>query len=393
MPTWKMFNESAFFILLGVAWIGHAYLWTGLLNHLYGRPIPKPLLKVWRLFTGVAILALPFLPWGIGSYEFPQFAFFRNEIVGRFFENYIWFCVFVGGMFFPAVTLYRILRRVPRAVVSERSDTVDYKKELGRVVVGDGKLRRLSTLPFNDVFKVDFTELSLALEKLPAAWEGLRIDVLSDLHFCGTPSKAFFDRVIDRLTEGPKPDLVVLAGDYVDTDRHREWIVPILGRLSGIEGQFAILGNHDAYHDPEAVRAELRAAGYTVLGNSWTEVDIRGTRCVIIGHEGPWFRPVPNLSHVPSGSFRLCISHSPDSFAWAVANRIGLMLCGHVHGGQIRVPVIGSIFVPSIYGRRFDMGVFQSRSTVMAVGRGLSGKEPLRFRCRPQVLRLQLTTR
>ena len=52
--------------------------------------------------------------------------------------------------------------------------------------------------------------------------------------------------------------------------------------------------------------------------------------------------------------------------------------------------VVGSIFVPSVYGRRFDQGVFERDGTVMVVGRGLSGKEPLRFRCRPQVLRLTL---
>jgi len=70
---------------------------------------------------------------------------------------------------------------------------------------------------------------------------------------------------------------------------------------------------------------------------------------------------------------------------------VRLMLCGHVHGGQIRVPLVGSIFVPSVYGRRFDMGVFGGGGLVAAIGRGLSGKEPLRFRCRPQVVRLTLT--
>ena len=67
------------------------------------------------------------------------------------------------------------------------------------------------------------------------------------------------------------------------------------------------------------------------------------------------------------------------------------MLCGHVHGGQVRLPVVGSIFVPSVYSRRFDMGVFGRGGTVMVAGRGLSGKEPLRFRCHPQAVRLTLT--
>jgi len=245
-------------------------------------------------------------------------------------------------------------------------------------------------LPFNDVFKVDFTDLTLAVPGVPKEWDGLSVLLLSDLHFCGTPSREFFDRVIDHLTAGPKPDLVILAGDYVDTNTHHAWLEPLFGKLTGVEGQFAILGNHDEHHHPEVVRDELRKAGYTVLGNTWKEVEIRGVRCVMIGHEGPWFRPIPNLENAPTNLFRFCISHSPDSFYWGRANRVNLMLCGHVHGGQIRLPLIGSIFVPSLYGRRFDMGVFAGDSTVMVVSRGVSGKEPLRFRCHPQVMRITL---
>jgi predicted MPP superfamily phosphohydrolase len=156
---------------------------------------------------------------------------------------------------------------------------------------------------------------------------------------------------------------------------------------------WAILGNHDLYQDPDRVREDLTAAGYAVLGNGWREVTIRGARCIVVGHEGPWFKPAPDLAAAPAGLFRLCLSHTPDNFYWGAANRVGLMLCGHVHGGQIRVPVVGSIFVPSIFGRRFDRGVFEKYGTAMVVSRGVSGKEPLRFRCHPQVMRLTLRRR
>jgi len=68
------------------------------------------------------------------------------------------------------------------------------------------------------------------------------------------------------------------------------------------------------------------------------------------------------------------------------------MLSGHNHGGQIRVPILGSLFVPSRYSRRYDMGNFHEPPTVLHVNRGLSGKEAIRFRCRPQVTRLILRT-
>jgi predicted MPP superfamily phosphohydrolase len=283
-----------------------------------------------------------------------------------------------------------LLRPRPRAVLDETTETVDFWKECGREVLGSGNWKWAAHLPCNGVFQVDFTRLTLAVPGLPPAWDGLSILFLSDLHFYGSPGRPFFEAVVDRLAAGPTPDLVILGGDYLDTEHHHGWIAPILGRLNATEGKYAVLGNHDKSHDPDRVRQELATGGYAVLGNGWREATVRGVRCVLVGHEGPWFRPGPDLSSALPDLFRLCVSHTPDNFYWGQRNRVGLMLCGHVHGGQIRVPVVGSIFIPSRYGRRFDQGVFERNGTVMVVGRGLSGKEPLRFRCRPQVLRITL---
>ncbi|MFO0851873.1 MAG: metallophosphoesterase [Gemmataceae bacterium] len=387
--TWA---DLCFALAAVVCWIGHAYIWTGILNHLYGRPLPKWFLKPWRLFTGAVILSLPLIYHSSRYTVVPDIGLVPVGIWSTLIlQAYLPLCLLYGGWVFPVVTVSRLLTPKPRAVVHHQAEEVDLWKQLGPAAIGDGKYRHVARLPFNDVFRVEFTDLTLAVPKLPAAWDGLRIDFLSDLHFCGTPSRAFFDAVMDKLTAGPPPDLVVLGGDFVDTDAHHAWLAPVLGRLTATEGKYAIVGNHDQHHHPDRVRAELIAAGYTVLGNGWREATIRGERCVLVGHEGPWFRPAPGLKGAPADCFRLCVSHTPDNFYWGVENRIGLMLCGHVHGGQIRLPLIGSIFVPSVYGRRFDQGVFESEGMVMAVGRGVSGKEPLRFRCRPQVLRLTLT--
>lgn len=387
-----MSGVAPYLLLYAAAWVGHAYLWTGLLNHLYGRPLPKRFLKPWRLFTGLVIaggLAWVVLTLRYGPRDPLGLLTLSWQSV---LSVYLGLCLVVGLAWFPLVTLWRLSQSGAVAVGCKRSEMLDLWKQLGPAAVGDGKYRHVARLPFNDVFRVEFTDLTLAVPDLPVAWDGLRIDFLSDLHFCGTPSRAFFDAVMDHLTAGPPPDLVVLGGDFVDTDAHHAWLAPVLGRLTATQGKYAIVGNHDQHHHPEKVRAELGAAGYTVLGNGWQVATIRGERCVLVGHEGPWFRPAPDLKAAPSDCFRLCVSHTPDNFYWGVDNGVGLMLCGHVHGGQIRLPIIGSIFVPSVYGRRFDQGVFESERMVMAVGRGLSGKEPLRFRCRPQVLRLRLVS-
>lgn len=360
------------------AGIGHAYVLTTALNVAYGCPLPKWFLRSYRLLTAVAILAFPSLV-----------ALTESTVV----VAYLAVCLALGALVYPGVTLYRLLRSPPSALLEERTETVDYGKELGATAFGNGKNRFAVRLPFTCALKVDFTEWTLAVPRLPTGWDGLTVLLLSDIHFHGTPSREFFERVFDRLAATSPPDLVVLAGDYVDTNTHSAWIVPLLGRLTAVQGKYAVLGNHDQHHDPDRVRSELTAAGYRVLGNGWQEATIRGERCVVVGHEGPWFRPAPDLSAAPPDLFRLCVSHTPDNFAWGQRQGTSLMLCGHVHGGQIRLPVIGSIFVPSMYGRRFDMGVFESGGTLMVVGRGLSGKEPLRIRCHPQVIRITLRCR
>ncbi|MDB5310545.1 MAG: hypothetical protein JWO38_4747 [Gemmataceae bacterium] len=395
-----------FLFVLGflAAWVGHACVWTSALNHVYARPYPKAVLKVWRFTTGVVILAFPWLvvtifnPRDLASAEYDASSDPFNGLWGRVVRGYALVCLVFGAVVFPAVTIYRLRRRPPAALVAEKTETLDLWAELGKEAVGNGRGVAVTRLPLNCVFRVDFTELTLALPGLPPEWDGLSVLHLSDVHFHGTPSLVFFERVLAEIeTRWPTPDLVCLAGDYVDTDEHAAWIGPLLGRLTAREAKFAVLGNHDRHHDPDHVRAELGRAGYTVLSNRFDDpvtaprvVVVRGVPCTVVGHEGPWFPPAPQLPGTAETAFRLCLSHTPDNFYWGQKNRIGLMLCGHVHGGQIRVPVIGSIFVPSVYGRRFDMGVFEGGGTVMVVGRGLSGKEPLRFRCHPQVIRITL---
>lgn len=375
------------------AWVGHAWIWTAQLNYLYGLPLPKWFLKPWRLFTGVLIIGAPGLFWVAGpavrAIDQPESPLWL-ELAGIGFLLYLAACGPIGLVLFPATTLVRLLRARPDALLSASSRTVDLWPEHRHALLGDGKWRWVPRLPFNDVFRVEFTELTLHLPTLPSALDRLTVHLLSDLHFHGTPSKLFFDRVLDEIDKWPTPDVVALAGDYLDSDRHLDWMAPLLGRLKWKEAGLAILGNHDAHHQPDKVRAELDRLGFRVLSGRWEEVSIRGVSAVACGHEGPWLGSAPDLSDAPADRFRLCLSHTPDQFYWGQRNGIDLMLCGHVHGGQVRLPVIGSIFVPSVYGRRFDMGVFQENGTLMVVGRGLSGKEPLRFRCRPQVLRLTL---
>jgi hypothetical protein len=380
-------------VILFVCWLGHAYLWTGLLNYLYSQKLPKRFLKLWRLMTffvillGVPLLALHVKYNGVVKHDAYEPAYVQ---LGLF---YLTGCFMIGFVMVSIVTLIRLTRHDPSEVVRRSSHIVDIHAEHDRAALaGDGHWHWLARIPGNDLFRVEFTEISLKLKHLPPAWEGLTVLHLTDFHFHGTPSKLFFERVLQEIHTQPTPNIVALTGDYLDSDAHHSWIQELLGTLKWTECGVAILGNHDVRHDPAAIRDELAAAGFRVLTPQWQVVWIRGMPCAFAGNERPWLGQPQHPGHAPEDAFRFGLSHSPDQFeSWAQAHALDLLLCGHVHGGQIRLPVIGSIFVPSRHGRKYDQGVFALGNTVMAVSRGLSGKEPLRFRCPPQVLRLTLT--
>jgi uncharacterized protein len=370
---------SAFVPLVLVAFVGHSFLFTTLLNVLYSRALPKKLLKPWRLLTGLIIFAFPLLLLAVSS---------DSPVAVSAASAYLRLCAALGVLYF-ALTLWRNVRPKPKCVREESTRTLDLRAELGAAVVGDGLHQWAARVPGNGAFQFDITDITLAVAELPPELDGLTILHLSDLHFHGTPARAYFERAFAELLNGPVPDLVCLTGDYVDTDSHHDWIRPLLEPFRANCAKLAILGNHDDYHDPERVRKELEAAGYAVLGSGWREIEVRGVPCVFVGHEGPWFPP-PNVSGAPAGAFQIALSHTPDNFYWLAARGARLVLAGHVHGGAIRVPFLTSIFVPSKYGRRFDMGVFEINGAVLVVSRGVSGKEPLRLRCNPQALRLKL---
>ena len=369
---------------------GHAVCCVAGLNWLYGLALPRRLLKAMRGLDALLILAGPVVFWG-------AFGFDLVPVLGQRPEDgwhqalavYAMLCWAAGFGMLPPVTLARWRRRRPAALLSNHTDTVDVSARLGFKPAGRGKYRLLARLPANEVFRVDLSVRTFRLPALPPAWDGLSILHLSDLHLCGTPDRAFYDHVMD-LCRDWQPDLIALTGDIVDSDEHHRWIVPVLGRLRWRVGAFAVLGNHDFWHEPGLVRRRLRRLGFHVLGNGWTQVSWRGERLTVIGHEGPWFRPGPDLSACPSAGFRLCLSHTPDNIRWARRHGIHLMLAGHTHGGQVRFPVIGSVFVPSRHGRRYDCGTFHEPPTVLHVSRGLAGQQPLRYGCRPEVTKIVL---
>ncbi len=379
------------FVLAALACLGHLVLMIGSHNWFYGGRHPKRVGDVVHLLHAVAVLALPaglLLGWGPGLHGL--FAWPPTGLVHALVLGYLGVGVLTAVVWLPYVTVRRLLRRVPPG--TSRVEVVDIERQLGRRPVGTGHHSFLARLPGNEIFQVEYVERTLHPARLPRAWDGLTVLHLSDLHLHGTPDRDYFEAVMDRCAAW-QPDLVAITGDVADSPHHHAWIEPLLGRLRWKVAAFAILGNHDYRHDVAVIRGEMRRLGILVPENSWLEALVRGEPLVVIGHEGPWLEPAPDLSGCPREPFRLCLSHTPDNLAWARRQGIDLVLAGHVHGGQIRIPPFGSILVPSRCGRRYDAGAYEEGGTLLYVSRGLSGEHPVRYNCRPEVTLLTLRSR
>ena len=158
-------------------------------------------------------------------------------------------------------------------------------------------------------------------------------------------------------------------------------------------GVYYIFGNHDLRVDHERLRRVMDDCGLIYLGGRWKVIEVRGQPLLMAGNELPWFRPAADLGACPPRSevpFRLLLAHSPDQLRWARKGDGDLLLAGHNHGGQIRLPLIGPVFAPSHGGVQYASGLFHAPPTVLNVSRGLSAELPLRMNCTPEIIHLTL---
>ncbi len=263
----------------------------------------------------------------------------------------------------------------------------------------------LARLPGNQILELAVERIELPVVGLPPRLDGYRIAHLSDLHFTGHVAPAWTAAAVHQLNDWV-PDLVALTGDIIDSPECVDWLADALGHAQAPDGCYFILGNHDLRDVcPRRVDTTIRELGWTSVGGKVLAKHLRGggetggamgVDALIIGNEAPWF-PAPDLAPLAAGNeageaapFRLLLSHGPDQFGWARCRGVRLMLAGHTHGGQGRLPLLGPILSPSWHGSRYAAGDFYSDPTTMHVSRGLSGTRLLRINCRPELSLLTL---
>jgi predicted MPP superfamily phosphohydrolase len=243
---------------------------------------------------------------------------------------------------------------------------------------------------------------TLRLDGWPAALDGLRIAVASDLH-AGSPQVRPPElRRVAAAVRAAKPELVLFLGDFVDDEVALGDAVPPEEAAAALEpieaplGVFGLLGNHDWRFDGRRVERAMEGAGIEILENESRRLE-RGGRAfwlAIVGDEATRRADVERaLDGVPDAAPVITATHSPDVFP-EIPARVALTLAGHTHAGQVNLPGLRARWTPSRFGERYARQVVREGRKLLFVHPGIgTSKLPVRLGAPPEVSVLTLRAR
>jgi len=216
----------------------------------------------------------------------------------------------------------------------------------------------------------------------------VRLVQISDLHL-----EAFDDyfRKVAALVGGLNPDLIVLTGDYLEEERNIRGVLDFLRALKAPQGVFAVQGNWEYWSrlEGENLRRHFAGAGVRLLINERVDLAINGQQLSLLGLDYPSSSDqLRRLQEQPDPArFNLLLSHVPAFSHEQLGQQIGLVLCGHTHGGQVRLPLLPPLYLPRFSGR-FVAGLYRvgQHQIPLYVNRGIGTSVlPVRLNCRPEI--------
>lgn len=245
-------------------------------------------------------------------------------------------------------------------------------------------------------FWLESHDVPLTIPDLPPSFEGFRVVHLSDMHAGHGVHMDYLTRVV-RQIDSMNADCVAVTGDLVN--HTADTIEPVAELLSTIKAPvFVCFGNHD--YAPNTARPQA----WTILADP-LEKALESRRIIVLrnaaivlrrGTDRLWFVGLEDLYTTrfsPQMAFRgvgrnesiIALSHNPDSSAWLQNWGTKLVLSGHTHGGQVRIPGLGAPILP-LLNRRFEQGLFRLQNQCqMYVSRGVGFLWRARFCCRPEL--------
>lgn len=237
---------------------------------------------------------------------------------------------------------------------------------------------------------------TIAINDLPDAFDGFRICQITDVHHGPFTGLGFIKEVVEKVNS-LNPGLVVLTGDYVD--HSSKYIVPAVSalcRLKSSNGVLAVLGNHDHWMDANLTQEVFNRYNVPVITNSHKLIEIKD-KAICVAGVGDLMEDSQDLKAafygVPADIPRILLSHNPDyAESMPASERVDLVLAGHTHGGQVRMPFSIAPITMSRYGQKYAGGLVRSASRQVYVSRGIGVVGlPVRFNCPPEITIITLT--
>ena len=235
-------------------------------------------------------------------------------------------------------------------------------------------------------------------KNLPKSFDGFKIAHISDPH--SVPADGIFELIEECL-----PDITVITGDLVhDNDGDYSKVLELVNKLQKISPVFAVTGNHDMWRtNHKSVFQTIENAGLRFLRNEMTEIEKNGEKIAIFGIDDP-FSKLPDVIEKKLKSsfdllpdyegFKVLLFHRANLFDEIKGYGFDLILSGHMHGGQIRLPFLGGVCGPTsavlsktgMLFPKYTAGIYNHKNTTMIVNRGVGNTLPIpRFGNPPEV--------
>lgn len=241
----------------------------------------------------------------------------------------------------------------------------------------------------------------IALRRWPVRFDGFTVALLSDFHYDPLFSVHPLRSAIG-MVNALHPDLIALTGDFVSVPLFghsaaaaaaAEPCAQLLRQMQAPHGLWAVLGNHDAFTDPDRVTDALHGAGIKVLSNQSLPIERDGARFWLGGVDdllGQTADLDATLHNVPADEAAILLAHEPDYADYVAGYPVDLQLSGHSHGGQVRLPLAGPLFLPEL-AKKYVWGLYKISNLTLYTNPGLGTVNiPVRMNCPPEITLLTL---
>lgn len=219
---------------------------------------------------------------------------------------------------------------------------------------------------------------------------GVRVVFASDFHLKETQEERLKE-IVNKIN-AQNPDIVLLGGDFVNGHNFEntlsiEKIADNLSKINSRYGVYSVLGNHDWWLDGEGIKKELEKNNIRVLLNENVSVNLGDKKIFIAGVEDLMTRDADVKKSLKNSNLPvMLLTHSPDIFP-EIPSSVDLTFAGHTHGGQVSLPFIGPLIVPSAYGKKYASGLIFEDRKKMIVSKGIGTSIiSIRFNCAPEII-------